>query len=75
MNYLTPKLGMSPLHWAAHKGDSEMVQLLLDHNANQTSTTLGNTAVDIAGFCGNIDVVLTFCKDLEQRIVSNNSND
>ena len=47
---MTPKLGMTPLHWAAYQGDSEMIQLLLDKGAKQNMTINGNTPVDIAGF-------------------------
>ena len=50
VNFMTPKLGMTPLHWAAYQGDSEMIQLLLDKGAKQNMTINGNTPVDIAGF-------------------------
>lgn len=33
VNFRTPKLGMTPLHWAAYQGDSDMVELLLQNNA------------------------------------------
>ena len=59
---------MTPLHWAAYQGDSDMVQLLLDSGARQYQTILGNTPVDIAGFCKNTEVVLTFCQELDKRI-------
>lgn len=29
---------------------------------------MGNTPVDIAGFCGHAEVVIEFCKDLETEI-------
>ncbi len=29
VNYSTPKLGMTPLHWASYQGDAMMVNLLL----------------------------------------------
>ena len=68
INYMTPKLKMTPLHWAAYQGDAAMVQVLLDNNACQHMTTQGNTPVDIAGFMGHREIVKTFCKDLERRI-------
>lgn len=68
VNYKTPKLRMTPLHWAAYQGDSEMVELLMSHGAIQTQTILGNTPIDIAGFCNNAEVVMTFCKHLERKI-------
>ena len=68
VNYLTPKLRMTPLHWAAYQGDSEMVELLLDSGAIQKQTILGNTPIDIAGFCNCSEVVMTFCKHLERKI-------
>ena len=30
-------------------------------------TILGNTPIDIAGFCNNAEVVMTFCKNLERN--------
>ena len=35
-------------------------------------TLMGNTPVDIAGFMGQPEIVLTFCRDLEQRILVEN---
>lgn len=32
-------------------------------------TLMGNTPVDIAGFMKNTEVVVTFCKELEARIL------
>ncbi len=29
VNFRTPKLGMTPLHWASYQGDAMMVNLLL----------------------------------------------
>ena len=69
INFMTPKLRMTPLHWAAYQGDEAMVQLLLDSDAIQHMTTMGNTPVDIAGFMGHREIVKTFCKDLEKRIL------
>ena len=72
INYHTPKLRMTALHWAAYQGDADMVQLLLQHNAMQDMTAQGNTPVDIAGFMKHTEVVLTFCKELEHRILKEN---
>ena len=72
INYMTPKLRMTPLHWAAYQGDAAMVQLLLENDAIQHMTSQGNTPVDIAGFMGHKDIVVTFCKDLEKRIIIEN---
>ena len=35
-------------------------------------TLMGNTPVDIAGFMGQPEIVLTFCRDLEKRILVEN---
>ena len=45
-----------------------MVELLIAHGAEQKQTILGNTPIDIAGFCNNAEVVMTFCKHLERKI-------
>ena len=68
VNFKTPKLGMTRLHWAAYQGDGMMVKLLLDQGAIQQITAMGNTPVDIAGFCGHAEVVLKFCEHLENII-------
>ena len=34
INYVTPKLRMTPLHWAAYHGDPLLVQMLLDKDAD-----------------------------------------
>ena len=69
INYRSPKLQMTALHWAAYQGDSEMVQLLLDNGALQLISLKGNTPVDIAGFCSNTEVVMAFCKNLEKQLI------
>ena len=56
---------MTCLHWAAYQGDSRLVEVLLNKGAKQSLTTLGNAPVDIAGFCGHSDAVLSFCKFFE----------
>jgi ankyrin repeat protein len=33
VNFVTKNLKMTPLHWAAHQGDVELVKLLLRHKA------------------------------------------
>lgn len=45
-----------------------MVELLLNKGAVNVETKLGDTPVDMAGFCGEIDTVLVFCRDLKKRI-------
>ena len=59
---------MTPLHWAAYQSDEQMVELLLSKGAVNVETKLGDTPVDMAGFCGEIDTVLVFCRDLKKRI-------
>ena len=63
---------MTPLHWAAYQNDADMVKYLIENGAESFKTTLGNTPVDIAGFCKNTSVVLIFCKDLEKKILAEN---
>ena len=62
---------MTPLHWAAYQNDEKVVQFLLDNGAWSFKTILGNTPVDIAGFCKNVGIVRIFCKDLERKILEN----
>ena len=69
---MTPKLRMTPLHWAAYHNDEEVVKLLQANGAESFKTILGNTPVDLAGFCKNTEVVLVFCKDLERKILAKN---
>lgn len=45
-----------------------MVELLLQEGAHLVMTKLGDTPVDIAGYCDNEDTVLVFLNDLERRI-------
>ena len=45
---------------------------MIDNNAWSFKTILGNTPVDMAGFCKNTAVVLIFCKDLEKKILTEN---
>ena len=66
INFKTEKLKMTCLHWAAYQGDARLVELLLDKYAVQTVTTFDIAPVDIAGFCGNTDAVLSFCKHFEK---------
>ena len=69
VNFTTPLLGMTPLHWAAYQGDSDICELLLKNGALQILTKHDKTPVDIAGFCGHGDVVMVFVKHLEQQLV------
>ena len=59
---------MTPLHWAAYQSDEQMVELLLAKGAKMVETKLGDTPVDMAGFCHEIDTVLVFCRDLRKRL-------
>ena len=72
INFMTPKLRMTPLHWASYQNDEDMVKFLLENGAWSFKTLLGNTPVDIAGFCKNTAVVKIFCKDLEKKILAEN---
>ena len=69
INFMTPKLRMTPLHWASYQNDGDMVKFLLERGAHSFKTILGNTPVDIAGFCKNVGIVRIFCKDLERKIL------
>lgn len=68
MNFKTKKLNMTPLHWAAYQSDEIIIELLLKHGACQVMTKLGDTPIDVAGYCGEVDTVLIFLRDLEKRI-------
>ena len=57
INYVTPKLNMTPLHWAAYSGDADLIQLLLDNGAVQLPNSYGFYPVDMAGFCKNTEVI------------------
>ena len=58
---------MTPLHWAAYQSDEIMVSLLLANGARQTMTKLGDTPVDMAGFCDEENTVDVFLTDFENR--------
>lgn len=62
INYVTPKLRMTALHWAAYHGDPLLVQMLLDKGAEQSPNAHVITPVDMAGFMRNTETVRTFCK-------------
>ena len=68
VNFMTEKLNMTPLHWAAYQSDEQMVELLLAKGAVMVETKLGDTPVDMAGFCSEVDTVLVFCRDLRKRL-------
>ena len=68
VNFATPKINMTPLHWAAYQNDNLMVELLLKEGARLRTSKLGDTPVDVAGFCGKEDIVMIFLRDLELRI-------
>ena len=48
---------MTALHWAAYNDDREVIQMLLAAGAKQTWNRALFAPVDLAGFCGNYDVV------------------
>ena len=73
INYITPKLNMTPLHWAAFQGDAELVQLLLENGAEQLANVYDLYPVDIAGFMNKAEVIMTFCKNLEKKIMVENA--
>lgn len=58
---------MTPLHWAAYQGDTDMVELLLKNGAKMIMTKLGDTPVDMAGFVDDSDTVLVLLSDLVKR--------
>ena len=68
VNFQTPMLLLTPLHWAAHQGNSEITQLLIDNGAKMTISARGYTPVDFAGFCGKDNIVQTYASDLSSRI-------
>jgi len=68
VNFMTPKLKMTPLHWAAYQGDTELLKLLLDNGAIMVETSLGSSPIDIAGFCGKKNIVNEFADYLAVKI-------
>ena len=63
-------LELTPLHWAAHQGNSEITQLLIDNGAKMTMSARGYTPIDFAGFCGKDNIVQTYAADLSKRIIA-----
>ena len=49
--------GDTALHWAAYHGDHAVVTELLENHASMVFSKDGKTAVDIAGICGQKEVV------------------
>ena len=50
--------GYTPLHWAARKGKTEVVKLLLEHGANvNAKDRFGNTPLHLAAWKGKTEVV------------------
>ena len=70
INFMSPKLRMTPLHWASFQDDKKLVEFLINNGAWSFKTVLGNTPIDIAGFCKNTEIVRVFCKDLEKKILA-----
>ena len=68
VNFATKRINMTPLHWAAYQNDNLMVELLLKEGAHLCMNKLGDTPVDVAGFCDKEDIVLIFLHNLERRI-------
>ena len=68
VNFVSPKLRMTPLHWAGFHGDPLLVQMLLDHGAKLQFNVNDITPVDMAGFMGNAETVRTFTFWLEKKI-------
>ena len=50
VNYSSPIMKMTALHWAAYQGCSDVVRALLDYGAQPEMNLEKNTPVDIAGF-------------------------
>lgn len=59
---------MTPLHWASYQSDELMVERLLKAGAKLTITKLGDTPVDVAGYCGEEQTVMVFLSDYKRRI-------
>ena len=52
VNFESLQVKMTPLHWAAYNEDRAVVKYLVENGASIKFNKSGNTAVDIAGFCG-----------------------
>lgn len=66
------ELGITALHCAVHRGHEEMVDLLIEHNANLNATSKdGSTALHIAAEQGHRKLIKTL---LNRRINSRTAN-
>lgn len=56
--------GLTPLHWAADRGNSQILEILLMNgaNVNQTDLDAGQTALHYAISCGHLDCVKVLLK-------------
>ena len=68
VNFKTPKIKMTPLHWASYQSDETMVERLLKAGAILTMTKIGDTPVDVAGYCGEEDTVMVFLVDYKRKL-------
>ena len=73
INFKSPKLRMTALHWAAFQGDADLTMLLLNKGEEQHANIYGYYPVDMAGFSKHTEVVQVFCEFLRKKIQQNGS--
>ena len=65
INFATKKLNMTALHWAAYQSQLAIVRFLLQEGAKLQMNQLGDTPIDVAGYCGEKEIVEVFLRQMK----------